>query len=50
MNYVPGAGRDLARLIRTHLFVVCPNNSGSSFLAAALETSGRHGACRRKGR
>ena len=38
MNYVPGAGRDLARLIRTHLFVVCPNNSGSSFLAAALET------------
>ena len=38
MNYVPGAGRDLARLIKTHLFVVCPNNSGSSFLAAALET------------
>ena len=38
MNYVPGAGRDLARLIGTHLFVVCPNNSGSSFLAAALET------------
>ena len=38
MNYVPGAGRDLAGLIGTHLFVVCPNNSGSSFLAAALET------------
>ena len=36
MNYVPGAGRDLERLIRTHLFVVCPNNSGSSFLSAAL--------------
>ena len=36
MNYVPGAGRDLERLVRTHLFVVCPNNSGSSFLAAAL--------------
>ena len=38
MNYVPGAGRDLADLIGTHLFVVCPNNSGSTFLAAALET------------
>ena len=36
MNYIPGAGRDLEQLIRTHLFVVCPNNSGSSFLAAAL--------------
>ena len=38
MNYVPGAGRDLANLIGTHLFVVCPNNSGSTFLTAALET------------
>ena len=38
MNYVPGAGRDLADLIGTHLFVVCPNNSGSTFLTAALET------------
>ena len=36
MDYVPGAGRDLEQLVRTHLFVVCPNNSGSSFLAAAL--------------
>ena len=36
MDYVPGAGRDLAQLVRTHLFVVCPNNSGSSFLAVAL--------------
>ena len=36
MDYVPGAGRDLERIVRTHLFVVCPNNSGSSFLAAAL--------------
>ena len=36
---MPGAGRDLAERVRTHLFVVCPNNSGSSFLAAAL------GAC-----
>ena len=40
MSYVPGAGRDLDRLIRTHLFVVCPNNSGSSFLMIAL------GGCR----
>ena len=38
MNYVPGAGRDLADLIGTHLFAVCPNNSGSTFLTAALET------------
>ena len=38
MNYIPGAGRDLASAIEAHLFVVCPNNSGSSFLAAALAT------------
>lgn len=37
MNYLPGAGRDLAGLIGTHLFVVCPNNSRSTFLASALE-------------
>ena len=36
MNYIPGATHDLEQLVRTHLFVVCPNNSGSSFLAAAL--------------
>ena len=36
---IPGAGLDLARLINTHLFVVCANNSGSTFLAAALGTS-----------
>ena len=36
MNHVPGAGRDLECLVRTHLFVVCPNNSGSTFLTAAL--------------
>ena len=40
MNCVRGAGLDLASLIETHLFVVCPNNSGSSFLSAAL------GGCR----
>ncbi len=38
VNRIPGANRDLARLIATHLFVICPNNSGSSFLAAALHT------------
>ena len=38
MKRIPGANRDLARLVTSHLFVVCPNNSGSSFLAAALET------------
>ena len=39
MNRIPAANRDLARLIDTHLFVICPNDSGSSFLASALETS-----------
>ena len=34
-----GAGRDLERVVRKHLFVVASNNSGSSFLAAALATS-----------
>ena len=34
---IPGANQDLDRLIKTHLFVICPNNSGSSFLAGALE-------------
>ncbi len=34
---IPAANLDLARLIAAHVFVVCPNNSGSSFLAAALE-------------
>ena len=38
MSCIPAAGRDLAGLIDTHLFVVCPNNSGSSFLVAALES------------
>ena len=40
MSSVRGTGLDLASLIETHLFVVCPNNSGSSFLSAAL------GGCR----
>ena len=33
---VRGATRDLESMITAHLFVVCPNNSGSSFLASAL--------------
>ena len=36
-----GASHDLARLISTHLFIICPNNSGSSFLKTALATSRR---------
>ena len=34
---IPGANHDLPRRIKKHLFVICPNNSGSSFLAGALE-------------
>ena len=37
MNRVPAANRDLGRLLDAHLFVICPNNSGSTFLARALE-------------
>ena len=33
-----GAGRDLERTIGTHLFVICPNNSGSTFLQQVLAT------------
>ena len=33
---VRGATRDPENTIAAHLFVVCPNNSGSSFLASAL--------------
>ena len=35
---VYGAGRDLERTIGTHLFVICPNHSGSTFLKKALAT------------
>ena len=31
-----GAGRDLAQVVTTHLFGVCPNNSGSTFLLKSL--------------
>ena len=33
-----GAGRDLAQVVTTHLFGVCPNNSGSTFLRKVLAT------------
>ena len=36
---VYGAGRDLERTLRTHLFVICPNHGGSTFLRKALATS-----------
>ncbi len=36
--FVYGAGRELERTIRTHLFVICPNNSGSTFLQQVLAT------------
>ena len=38
MTLVHGAGRDLERTIKTHLFVICPNNSGSTFLKEVLAT------------
>ena len=37
-SVVYGAGRDLNRLVQTHLFVVVPNHSGSTFLKEALGT------------
>ena len=46
---VYGAGRDLARTIRTHLFCVCPNHSGSTFLRRALATSEATWNLRREG-
>lgn len=46
---VLGAGRDLAQLIETHLFVISPNNSGSTFLKNALATSRRTWNLRREG-
>ena len=36
-----GAEHDLADTIATHLFGIAPNNSGSTFLKAAMETSRR---------
>ena len=36
-----GALHDLERTVTTHLFVICPTNSGSTFLRTALATSRR---------
>ena len=33
-----GATHDVARMVTTHLFTICPNNSGSTFLQRALAT------------
>ena len=41
MSLYFGPENDLENLIRTHLFVICPNNSGSTFLKFALATSKR---------
>ena len=38
---VLGALHDLERSVTTHLFVICPNHSGSTFLRNALATSRR---------
>lgn len=38
MNRVYGARHDLEATVTTHLFVICPNNSGSTFLKEALAT------------
>ena len=34
-----GARQDLDRIVKTHLFVIAPNNSGTTFLRTALATS-----------
>jgi hypothetical protein len=41
MSLYYGAEYDLDNLIETHLFVICANNSGTTFLRNALATS-RH--------
>ena len=38
MKIVLGAVQDPARTVTTHLFGICPNNSGSTFLQKALAT------------
>ena len=39
MTYFYGAAHDLERLVQTHLFIICPNNSGSTFLKNVLATA-----------
>ncbi len=41
MTHYYGAETDLKKLINTHLFVICANNSGTTFLRNALATSNR---------
>lgn len=36
-----GASHDLEKVVTKHLFVICPNNSGSTFIKKALATSRR---------
>ena len=38
-HFVYGVDHDLEDLVDTHLFGICPNNSGSTFLMQALATS-----------
>ena len=38
IRLVMGVNHDLERLVGMHLFVICPNNSGSTFLKEALAT------------
>lgn len=38
MNRVHGPFHDLHSRVKTHLFVICPNNGGSTFLKEALAT------------
>ena len=39
MSLFYGAKYDLENLIETHLFIICANNSGTTFLRNALATS-----------
>ncbi|NNE99296.1 MAG: hypothetical protein HKN25_09790 [Pyrinomonadaceae bacterium] len=49
MKIYRGSENDLETLIKKHLFVICPNNSGSTFLKNALATSSRTWNLQREG-
>jgi len=49
MSHYYGAEYDLENLIETHLFVICANNSGTTFLRNALATSRRTWNLQREG-
>ena len=49
MSLYYGAKYNLEKLIKTHLFVICANNSGSTFLRDALATSENTWNLRREG-